>query len=96
MADRPLQGLVEELWEFEGCSVLGYWTKGHVDQAEFVQEIQSEYERECLQQRVQYTYARYVPVGPEDPGLMLMYPGVERGRGAFPITYLDLDEYGRE
>jgi hypothetical protein len=81
---------VEPIWEFEGSSLMGYAAHGHVDPADVIAAVEHDY-GECYDvARVKQTYARNVPVGPDRPGEMVMYTDVERGRGAFPITLLDL------
>jgi len=98
---RPLEGLIETMSEFEGGpDPLGYWMRGHVDKAEFAAEVRAycaeldgkadwwdRFPYEAV--HVEHTYYRNVPVGPDFPGQMLMYPCDAPGRGAYPVTFID-------
>ena len=85
-----LHGRVETIHEFEGYSLMGYLIRGHVDPEEMVAAIEYEYGDRYEAAKVKQTYARNVPVGRGRPGEMIMYPGVERGPGAYEITWLEL------
>ena len=85
-----LWGLVEAVQEFEGYSLIGYLVRGHVDPMEMIEAIEYDY-GDCYEAAsVRQTYARNVPVGRDRPGETIMYPGVERGPGAYEITWLEL------
>jgi len=103
---RPLQGLIEAMREYEGGpDPMIYWTKGHVDKAEFAAEVRVY----CAEiqgtewwdrfpygaEHVEHTYYRNVPVGRGYPGEMLMYPCDGPGRGAYPVTAIDIDRASR-
>lgn len=88
--DRPLEGYVERLIEFEGYAPLAYWCRGHQDKAEFRDEVMAEWGEHFLVERVLHGYARNVPVGRDRPGEMVIQLGVDPGRGAYPITFIDL------
>jgi len=90
--ERPLLGLVEALHEFEGGpDAMWYWIRGHVDKGEFLRELRLEYGQMAGIEDVHHSYSRFVPVGPQTPGLMTVMQ-TRRGRGAFPVTMLDADK----
>lgn len=89
---NPLEGCVEQVREFEGYSVLGYLARGHVDKSQFCAEVLAEFEEDYPEERVRHEYARNVPVGRDSPGMQAMYFSVEKGRGAFAVTHIDLTE----
>jgi hypothetical protein len=91
MDDRPLAGKVEELLEFEGGpDPIAYWAKGHLDEKEFRDEVETEYGFVFPVSRVIQAHARNVPVGRDRPGEMIIQLDVDPGRGAYPITFIDL------
>jgi len=85
-----LQGKVEKVIEFEGYTLLSYMARGHVDKGAFIAEVQQEFEDEYTVDFVEHGFARFVPVGKDMPGQMIILH-CERGRGAFPITVIDLE-----
>jgi hypothetical protein len=87
---RPLKGSVEKLFEFEGYNEIAYWAKGHVSQSEFAFEVKAEFNERFSIDRVWHGYARNVPVGADRPGEMIIHIDVEAGRGAYPITFINL------
>jgi len=103
---RPLEGLIETMREYEGGpDPMTYFTRGHVDKAEFAAEV-CQY---CAEldgwadwwDRTEYTAAdvdhawyRNVPVGRESPGQMLMHRCKGPGRGIYPVTEIDIQEAG--
>ena len=87
---RPLQGMIKELCELDGGSLLGYYVKGHVDKAEFLAELDFDYEVAGTEQEVKHLYVRNVPAGTGD-GEMEMLPATPGKRGAYKITLLDLE-----
>jgi hypothetical protein len=88
MTLRPLEGLVEQVFEFEGATVAWYLAKGHVDKGDFVCEIDLMFDGYCQEEDIKHAYARNVPVGPEMPGATTLYLS-EPDRGAYPVTYVE-------
>lgn len=71
-------------------SDLGYYTKGHVTESDFIEAVINEFEDDLIFEngnRVQYGYARKVP---DSTGefCYLVYR-CEPGPGAFPITIIE-------
>lgn len=87
---RPLKGLVEKLFEFEGYSEIAFWARGHLDKREFRHEVDFEFDHCFPLERVLHAFARNVPVGRDRPGEMVVWLDVEPRRGAYPITFIDL------
>jgi hypothetical protein len=85
---RPLEGLVEQIYEFEGATVIWYLAKGHIDKGDFVCEIALMFDGYCQEEDIKYAYARNVPVGSDRPEETVIYLD-EPGRGAYPITYVE-------
>lgn len=85
---------IHACYEYEPGGYYGdlmwYWTRGHVDKAEFVSAIDLEYEVQYNADEVQHVYVRNVPAGPDEPGVTLMHIS-KKGRGAYPATVLDID-----
>ena len=95
MNDRPLFGMVQAAHEYEGGSDASwYWTRGHVDKQAFIDEIKHYYQGLSDEpypvEEVKHTYFRNVPVGEDSPGEMVMYVA-RAGRGAYPVTMIDID-----
>ena len=84
---------IEPVVEFEGCNEpQWYFTKGHVPPGQFLSELSSLLETEYTADnlRVSHSHARYIPVGQDMPGVSCLHFDQEPGRGAFPITYIEL------
>lgn len=84
-----LEGMIEKIVEFEGSDVLSYMVRGHVDKRAFVNEVKREFNDIYTEDFVQHGFARLVPAGRDMPGQMIIIV-CERGRGAFPVTTIDL------
>lgn len=103
---RPLQGLIETMREFEGGpDPLTYFTKGHVDKAEFAAEVRAycgELEGKgdwwdstgYTAGDVEHVWYRNVPAGREFPGGMIMHRCDGPGRGIYPATEIDIEKAG--
>jgi hypothetical protein len=76
--------------EFEGYNEIAYWAKGHLDKSEFRHEVECEFGYYYPLAKIWHSYARNVPVGQDRPGEQITYLDVEPGRGAYPITLIDL------
>jgi len=100
---RPLEGVIEAMSEFEGCSdPMAYFTRGHVDKREFASEVVI-YCAELMKwpewydsfpytaDDVEYVYYRNVPIGRDFPGMTVMRPCGGPGRGAYPVTQIDIE-----
>lgn len=100
---RPLEGRIETMGEFEGSSdPMAYWTKGHVDKAEFAAEVRRWLDElkhipdwwdhfPYTEANVEHVWYRNVPAGREFPGQMVMLPCDGPGRGAYSVTVIDID-----
>lgn len=86
---RPLEGYLESVRDIEGGPPVWYMMRGHQDKSEFVIEVEIEYGRKISPDNVKHAYVRNIPTGKDNPGLMIMKPS-KPGRGAYPITYVDL------
>jgi hypothetical protein len=84
--------IIEEVYEFEGFDMRWCFTKGHVPPEEFLKQLSSSHKTIYTADdfKVVHSYARYIPVGPDMPGKTLIYFHYEKGRGAFPVTYIEL------
>jgi len=69
-----------------------FFTKGHVEPAQFLRELSAKLEIKytAADLKVWHSHARYIPVGSAMPGVTCIHFDREPGRGAFPITYVNL------
>ena len=79
--------------EFEGCfGPRWFFAKGHMPPAQFLEALSAEtgatYTADDL--RVTHSHARYYPIGPDFPGEMMIGFHYPPGRGAFPVTWVEL------
>lgn len=88
---RELEGYIKTVVEFEGYGTLWYMTRGHVDKAEFAAETNLEYETNYTVEDVLHGYAHNCPVGPDMPGVYTIDLAKGKGRGNYPITYIDVN-----
>ena len=88
---NTLRGRIEEVPEFEGYGVLWLMVRGHVKKNEFIQEVEREYGLRLSEDDVIFTFARNTPVGVDRLGEMVINL-TEPGRGAYPVTYVDVSE----
>jgi hypothetical protein len=80
---------VAPIYEFEaGKSLMGYGCKGHIPVEEFLCEVSLWHEDEIPADRVRHTYYRNVPSG--EGGGMVYVESRGPGRGAYPVTVVDL------
>jgi len=84
---RPLLGQILTINELEGCEIMGYYIKGHVDKTDFAFEMSEENDLICDEENIIHTYCRYTPV--RDLDCMMMLFVNEPARGAFEITHID-------
>ena len=84
--------VIQSLVEFEGCGVWSYFAKGTHDASEFAGEMKRQWDTEVDPGDVLYCYARFCPVGPDydPPSTVVLMLGQKPGRGAFPITYIEV------
>jgi len=84
--------IIEPVSEFEGGDPQWFFTKGHVPPAQFLEHLSTQlgtqYSADDL--KVFHSYARWIPVGPDMPGETCIHFDQEPGRGAFPMTYVEL------
>lgn len=84
-----LQGRIESIYEFEdGPCPMHYEVRGHVEPADFVVALVSDYGRTASLDAVKQRHARYVPVGRDRPGETIEL-FCSPGRGAFAVTMVD-------
>ena len=84
---------INAVCEFEGCNEpQWYFTKGHVEPTQFLSELSIKLETNytAADLKVSHSHARYIPVGRDMPGVTCLHFDREPGRGAFPITYVEL------
>jgi hypothetical protein len=75
--------------EFEGAGVISYFAKGIHKSDHFLVELKRQWDETMGLTEVRHCHARFCPSGPEHGGMVLLV-GQKPGRGAFPITYVDL------
>lgn len=86
----------EEIIEVEDGRRLGYYVKGHTTGEELLRAAKFAFgeEVEFDPTRVKHAHYRLVPYKPEeeyDYGDHLLVKAREAGRGAFPVTVIELD-----
>jgi len=83
-----LLGQLEIANEFDGGSILGYQTRGHVDKKEFIDALEYDYGMTCEEVHVFHRYARNVPYA----GTKQMFVQFCKGqaRGVYLITEVDI------
>jgi hypothetical protein len=81
---------VEEIFEYEGCSLVSYHARGHWPAEDFVEYAKEELDVELNPADVKQCFARNVPVGGKGNHDTLMYYWVEQGRGAYPVTIVEM------
>lgn len=86
MKNYPL--LIEYCTEFEGYSVLNYYSKGHHDKKEFLDAVMGDYEYKGNIEDVRHLHAKLTP---SPTGGMMMNFKKQQCRGSFPITVIDVD-----
>jgi hypothetical protein len=76
--------------ELDGSGVpMGYYARGHVDKAAFVEAADWDYEVTCTVEEVEHVWYRNVPAGDSDGGMVMLL--TKPGRGAYPVTQIDLE-----
>jgi len=85
--------IIEPVSEFEGYGdPQWFFTKGHVPPEQFLEALsamlETTYTADDL--KVFHSHARWIPVGPDMPGETLIHVHYGPGRGAFPVTYVEL------
>jgi len=76
--------------EFEGHYPVMYMENGHTISVEsFCKRLLDEEGKTCSPDSVERAYFRNVPVAGSDEMIMVKAKG--KGRGAYPVTYVDAD-----
>jgi len=73
--------------EFDGYSLLMYYVRDHVSKQEFLDAVTVEHLSKCNLCDIRHGYARNVPTGRKGETVMYL---CDKGRGAYPITFVDL------
>jgi hypothetical protein len=90
MPKQVTQLEVEKIYEYEGNSLVSYHAKGHWPAEDFVEYALDEFGAELNPTDVKQCYARNVPVGGKGNRDTLMYYWVKQGRGAYPVTIVEM------
>lgn len=73
--------------EFEGYSILEYYSKGHHDKQEFIEELERTYGYKGDVDKVKHCHCKTTPS--PTGGIMFNYKK-EPCKGSFPITLLEI------
>jgi hypothetical protein len=84
MTKYPL--IIEKIVEFEGYSILGYYSKGHHDKNEFLEAVKADYEYEGDIDNVRHTN---IKLSPSPTGGILINYKKEPCKGSFPATVIE-------
>jgi len=74
----------------DGGGALAYYVRGRCDHQRFIDWLLDEYNVEAKPAWVADLYMRFIPDVSGEFG-MLIRTSTQPGRGAFPVTYFDLD-----
>lgn len=85
MKEYPLR--IEKVIEFEGCSVMEYYSKGHHDKNEFLDAVRVDYEYEGNINDVRHTN---IKLSPSPTGGMIINYRKEPCKGSFPATVIEV------
>lgn len=69
---------------------MSYYVRGRCDHQRLIEWMRDEYDVEALPEFVSDLYMRFIPDATGEFG-MLIRTSTRPGRGAFPVTYFDLD-----
>ncbi|MCF6466367.1 hypothetical protein [Clostridium sp. Cult2] len=85
MKKYPL--LIQEVAEFEGCSVMAYYSKGHHNKEEFINAVMGDYDYVGNIHSVRHTN---IKLSPSPTGGMMVNYRKEPCKGSFPATVIEV------
>ncbi len=90
MKAEQMRGHIESISEFEGGPhAVWYRVRGHVDKSTFQEALRLEVGLDVPLEKIEHLYYRNIPAGPDMPGVVVYWPS-EPGRGAYPVTEVDI------